>query len=82
MQELICEGADIVLELHKFFTNWEFEFVDAKCRSGGLIVGWNCKHMKLQVAWALDYGIGVNMFLVVLGIEFLSVNIMVLTTIR
>ena len=38
LQETMCEGKGIILVLQKNIVGWNFEFVDGKGMSGGLII--------------------------------------------
>ena len=41
LQEIMCEGEGTVNDLLKLLGGWNFEFVDTKGKSGGLIIGWS-----------------------------------------
>ena len=57
----MSEGEKFVKEMDIFLNGWEFGFVDAKGKSGGLILGWHSQSMKLINPCAFELGIGVTL---------------------
>ena len=51
LQETMCDGCILVGELELLLKDWQFVSVDAKGRSGGLLLGWRTHNFDLLNAW-------------------------------
>ena len=47
----MCGGDILVSEMESMINGWKFLSVDAKGKSGGLILGWRIRQFQLVNAW-------------------------------
>ena len=57
LQETMIEWCVLVKELELMIQGWQFISVDAKGRSGGLLLGWKSRKFLFQNAWAMTSGL-------------------------
>ena len=57
LQETMIEGCVLVKDLELLIHGWQFISVDAKGRSGGLLLGWKSCKFLFQNAWAMTSGL-------------------------
>ena len=75
IQETMIEGCVLVQELELLIHGWKFISVDAKGRSGGLILGWKSGNFLFQNAWAMKAGLCAVLFSYDLQKEISFVNL-------
>ena len=75
LQETLGVGDVIKERLESWLPSWSFVTLDARGRSGGLVVGWRNSCVKLANAWGLDYVLGVEIFFEELGITLSVINV-------
>ena len=56
LQETMFDGCVLVKEMELMLKDWQFISVDAKGRSGGLLLGWRSPKFLLLNAWAMNLG--------------------------
>ena len=61
IQETMCEGDILIKEMEILVKGWQFVSIDAKGRSGGLLLGWRTRNFILMNAWAMTSGLCVVM---------------------
>ena len=57
LQDTMCDGCILVREMELLLKYWQFVSVDAKGRSGGLLLGWRTRNFHLLNAWAMTFGL-------------------------
>jgi hypothetical protein len=57
-QETLADEAMATKILTSLFPGWFFLGLDARGRSGGLVIGWRARCIKLLNSWAFDSGLG------------------------
>ena len=75
VQETMCDGSFLVTALESMLKEWNFVFIDAKGRSGGLLLGWRFRHLLLLNAWACYSGLCVLLFSIELKMNFCILNL-------
>jgi hypothetical protein len=68
LQETLHEGDVVSKVLESLFNHWRFISVDAKGCSGGLEIDWNTKVVNAQNSCGLESSLGVEDFIVDLGV--------------
>ena len=53
----MCDGCILVREMELLLKHWQFVSVDAKGRSGGLLLGWRTHNFLVLNAWAMTSSI-------------------------
>ena len=51
------DGCVLVKEMELMIKGWQFISMDAKGRSGGLLLGWRSHKFLLRNAWAMTSGL-------------------------
>ena len=75
IQETMGDGIRSASSLESLLPGWYFCSVDAKGKSGGLLVGWNCKVLKFINSWEMDSGLYVALYSTELKMELGFLNI-------
>ena len=75
VQETMCDGSLLVNALEIMLKEWKFVSVDAKGRSGGLLLGWRYRHLHMLNAWACCSGLCVSLFSIELKMNFCFLNL-------
>jgi exonuclease III len=75
LQETLADECSATQALLKLFPGWDFLGLDAIGRSGGLVIGWNQKKIKLLNSWASDSCLGVEVLVKGLGKTLRLLNI-------
>ena len=75
LQETMGEGVILVGELENMLKEWKFVLVDAKGKSGGLLLGWRFHQFHLMNAWAVCSGLCVQLYSIELKLDFSFVNV-------
>ena len=57
LQETMCEGCLLVKDMELLLKGWQFVSVDAKGKSGGLLLRWRTRNFLLLNAWAMPSGL-------------------------
>ena len=74
LQETISEGSILVGNLEIMLKDWKFVSVDAKGKSGGLLLGWRYRHFHLLNAWEMCSGLCVTLYSIELKMDLCFVN--------
>ena len=75
IQEIMIEGCVLIQDLELLIHGWQFISVDAKSRSGGLILGWKSCNFLFHNAWAMKAGLCAVLFSFDLQKEISFVNL-------
>jgi exonuclease III len=75
LQDTLGDGEVVQAALETMFPGWAFITSDVRGRSGGLVVGWNSKTVKILNSWGLDSCLGIELISVDLGMELHIFNI-------
>ena len=75
LQETMIEGCVLVQDLEHLIHGWQFISVDAKGRSGGIILGWKYCNFLFHNAWAMKAGLCAVLFSYDLQKEISFVNL-------
>jgi len=75
LQETMGDSGVVKTLLENLFPGWEFEGVDARGRSGGLVTGWRTRECKCINIFGFEAGIGVKLFSQELGKALTVINI-------
>ena len=75
IQETMGDGVRSACSLESLLPGWYFCSVDAKGKSGGLLVGWNCRVLQFLNSWAMDLGLYVSLYSTELKKELGFLNI-------
>ena len=62
LQEIMGDGFSLAGELELFLSDWVFISLDAKGKSGGLLLGWRIRHFQLLSVWAVDSGLFASLY--------------------
>ena len=54
LQETMCVGDILIKDMKILLKGWQFVSIDAKCRSGGSLLGWRIRNFILMNAWAMS----------------------------
>ena len=54
LQEIMGNGLCLATEMESMLVGWIFISLDAKGKSGGLLIGWRNRHFKLVNAWVVE----------------------------
>ena len=57
IRETMCDGVDLVKDMELLLKGWLFISVDAKGKSGGLLIGWRSRNFLRMNAWAMHSGL-------------------------
>ena len=75
LQEIMGDGKSLAGEMESLLFGWDFISLDAKGRSGGLLLGWRLRHFHFLSAWAMASGLFVSLFAIEMKEYFLFMNI-------
>ena len=75
LQETMFDGCILVKEMELLLKGWQFVSVDAKGRSGGLLLGWRTCNFLLLNAWATTFGLCVVLHSIALQLELSFINL-------
>ena len=75
LHESMCDGFIIVVELEKLIKGWKFEFVDAKGKSGGFLLGWKVNCFLFKNVWVVFSDIGISLYSIELEMNLWYINI-------
>ena len=73
----MCEGVVIVSKLDIIIKGSMFEGVDAKGKSGGLLLGWKVNYFLFKNVWVICSSIGISIYFIELEMNLCCVNIYV-----
>ena len=62
-------------ELESMLKGWTFLSLDARGKSGGLLLGWRSRFFHLLNAWGVDSGLCASLFSFELNLDICVVNI-------
>lgn len=62
IQEYLFCGDTIAYDMKGVFPRWDFSFIEAIKRSGGLISGWKKTHFPCLNSWTIQLGLGNILF--------------------
>ena len=71
LHKSMCDGQVIVAELELLIKGWKFVCVDAKDKSGGLLLGWTVICFHFLNAWVVVFGLRVSLYSTELKLPFL-----------
>ena len=71
----MCDGSILVGELELLLIYWNFVSVDAKGRSGVLLLGWRTRNFQLLNAWALCSGLCAILYSIELQMDLCFINL-------
>ena len=72
---MVIKGCVLVKDLELLIHGWQFISVDAKGRSGELLLGWKSRNFFFQNAWAMASGLCVVLHSFELQKEISFVNL-------
>jgi exonuclease III len=75
LQETLADESTATQALVNLFPGWAFMGMDTNERSGGLVIGWNLRSIKLLSSWASDSCLGLEVLDEVLGLTLNLLNI-------
>ena len=75
LQEIMGDGLSLAGELELLLSGWVFISLDAKGKSGGLLLGWRIIHIQLLSAWAVDSGLFASLYSIEMKEVFYFMNI-------
>ena len=75
LQETMGDGVLFAGNMELLLPGWTFCSVDAKGKSGGLLVGWRNHFLLFLNSWAMDSGLYVALYSIELQMEICFVNI-------
>ena len=75
LQETMFDGSVLVKEMESLLRYWHFIFVDAKGRSGGLLLGWRTRKFLLLNAWSMNSGLCAVMHSFEMQLELCFLNL-------
>ena len=61
LQEIMGNGLCLAAEMESMFVGWIFISLDAKGKSGGLLIGWRKRLFNLVNAWEMDSGLSASL---------------------
>ena len=74
LQETMCGGELLVSEMELMNHGWKFLFVDAKGKSGGLLLGCRMRLFHLINAWAFGSGLCASLHSVEIKMTIVCIN--------
>ena len=75
LQEIMGDGLSLAGELELLLSGRIFISLDAKGKSGGLLLGWRIRHFHLLSAWAVDSGLFASLYSIEMKEVFCFMNI-------
>ena len=75
LQETMCDGCILVKDMELLLKGWQFVSVDAKCRYGGLLLGWRTRNFLLLNAWAMTSSLCVVLHSIELQLDITFINL-------
>ena len=75
LQEIMSDGHVIAGEMEVLLSGWTLISVDAKGRSGGLLLGWRTRLFQFLSAWAVESGLFASLFSIEMKESFCFMNI-------
>ena len=75
LQEIMGDGFSLAGELELMLFGWVFISLDAKGKSGGLLLGWRIRHFQFLSAWAVDSGLFASLYSIEMKEVFCFMNI-------
>ena len=69
------DGCILVKEMELLLKGWQFVYVDAKGRSGGLLLGWRTRNFLFLNAWAMNFGLCVILHSIELQLDLCFINL-------
>ena len=75
LQESMGNGALFVDELESMMSGWTVLSVDARGKSGGLLLGWRSKFFHLLNAWGVGSGLCASLFSIEHNLDLCFANI-------
>ena len=75
LQESMGNGNLFVDELESMMSGWTFLSVDARGKSGGLLLGWRSRFFYLLNAWGVASGLCASLFSIELNMDVCFANI-------
>ena len=71
----MCEGCILVKDMELLLKGWQFVSMDAKGRSGGLLLGWRTRDFLLLNAWAMTSGLCAVLHSIELQLDLSFINL-------
>jgi hypothetical protein len=75
LQETLGDANLVVPILENIFIGWSFFGLDASGRSGGLVMGWRTRSIKLENSWGFGSRLGMTVRVEDLGMVFTILNV-------
>ena len=75
LQEIMGDGLSLAGEMESLLSGWVFISLDAKGKSGGLLLGWRIRHFQFLSAWAVDSGLFASLYYIEMKEVFYFMNI-------
>ena len=75
LQETMGDGVLFAGNMELLLPGWNFCSVDAKEKSGSLLVGWRNRFLLFLNSWAMDLGLCVSLYSTEIQMEICFVNI-------
>jgi exonuclease III len=75
LQETLADKEMTTKLLSALFPGWYFVGLDARGRSGGLVIGWRARRSKLLNSWAFDSALGGDFLVEGIGKELRIINV-------
>ena len=77
LQEIMGDGHVIAGDMEVLLSGWTFISLDAKGRSGGLLLGWRTRLFHFLSAWAAESGLFASLFSIEMKEDLCFMNICV-----
>ena len=75
LQEIMGNGLCLATEMELMLPRWIFISLDAKGKSGGLLIGWRKRLFNLVNAWAMDFGLSASLYSIEMKEVYCFMNI-------
>ena len=75
LQEIMGNGLCLAAEMESMLVGWIFISLDAKGKSGGLLIGWRKRLFNLVNAWAMDFGLSASLYSIEMKEVYCFMNI-------
>ena len=69
------DGLNLAGEMELILSGWVFISLDAKGKSGGLLLGWRIRHFQLLSVWVVDSGLFASLYSIEMKKVFCFMNI-------
>ena len=75
LQEIMGNGLCLATEMELILPGWIFISLDAKGKSGGLLIGWRKRIFNLVNAWAMESGLSASLYSIEMKEVYCFMNI-------